>query len=421
MRNLIPSVPKPRLPTRQSLLLLSGVGISGIGDFIYLIAINILVLQMTSSPAAVAGLWMIAPLASICTKFWAGSVVDRHDQRRLMMFMDILRAIFVATLPLLPNIWIMYACIFIISMGSALFAPASQVHMTRIIPAESRKRYNSSQAFVTSGAFVLGPAIAGVVLLYGSPSIAIYLDAVSFLMSAFLISRLPRLHSQRDPQELRIKLSLRIIASDWITVIQFSRRATFIMTIYVLFQIIFIIGVSLDAQEVVMIRQVIGLSSAEYAALISLTGIGYLGGSLVNSLIIKWSSVRYLIGCGVMMVSTGYLLFALSHSFFMAAASFVLLGFSSAFSSTGFMTFYQNHISVDYMGRISSVFGLMISVMHVVTILVVGLAAEQFTLRTVYISVSALLVLLSIWLLFLTLRPSRRVHFSDQAQPSLTL
>lgn len=35
-------------------LLLGSIGISRVGDFIYLIAINLLILNMTGSPAAVA-------------------------------------------------------------------------------------------------------------------------------------------------------------------------------------------------------------------------------------------------------------------------------------------------------------------------------------------------------------------------------
>ncbi|MCA1041300.1 hypothetical protein LCM00_17430 [Bacillus infantis] len=43
-------------------LLLTGIGISRLGDFIYLIAINLLVFKMTGSAAAVAGLWIIGRL-----------------------------------------------------------------------------------------------------------------------------------------------------------------------------------------------------------------------------------------------------------------------------------------------------------------------------------------------------------------------
>ena len=53
----------------QPTLLLSGIGISSLGDWIYLIAINLLVLQMTESPLAVAGLYLIKPIAGMLTGY----------------------------------------------------------------------------------------------------------------------------------------------------------------------------------------------------------------------------------------------------------------------------------------------------------------------------------------------------------------
>lgn len=59
----------------KPLFLLFGIGTSTLGDFIYLVAINVLILKLTGSAAAVAGLWIMGPVASIITKFWSGSVL----------------------------------------------------------------------------------------------------------------------------------------------------------------------------------------------------------------------------------------------------------------------------------------------------------------------------------------------------------
>ncbi|WP_289890758.1 hypothetical protein [Virgibacillus pantothenticus] len=67
---------------KNPILLLFSIGISSIGDFIYLVAINIIVYQLTGSAAAVAGLWIIAPLVNIITKFWTGSFIDYRSKRK---------------------------------------------------------------------------------------------------------------------------------------------------------------------------------------------------------------------------------------------------------------------------------------------------------------------------------------------------
>lgn len=169
---------------KNSILLLLGVGISTLGDFIYLIAINIMVIKLTGSPAAVAGLWIMGPIASILTKFWSGSLVDRMNKRSLMIITDIFRAIVVIVIPFLTSIWLIYVCLFFLSVARAFFEPTSMTYITSLIPQEKRKQFNSFRSLITSGAFLVGPAIAGVLLIFSSVQTAIWINAISFLVSA---------------------------------------------------------------------------------------------------------------------------------------------------------------------------------------------------------------------------------------------
>lgn len=93
---------------KNKLLLLSGTGISRLGDFMYLIALNLMVLNSTNSPAAVAGLWIVGPIATVVTKIWSGSIVDRLNKRSIMLITDIIRAGLIGCIPLFDSIWAIY-------------------------------------------------------------------------------------------------------------------------------------------------------------------------------------------------------------------------------------------------------------------------------------------------------------------------
>ncbi|MFB8377079.1 MFS transporter [Paenibacillus taichungensis] len=402
---------------KQAGLLLSGVGISNLGDFIYIVAINLMVLNMTQSPAAVAGLWIISPIASVCTKFWSGSLIDRYDQRQLMIGADMLRALLVATLPLMSSLWMMYAVMFLISMSSSIFVPSSQVYITRLVPAERRKRFNSLQALISSGAFITGPAVAGVMLIYLSPAAAIYANAASFAASALILMFLPRLGIGEQNIGTGSRLTPQMIAQDWRAVLSFSRKSGYVVGIYALFQIILVVGMSLDAQEVVFIRQVMNLPESQYGALMSITGIGYLAGSMLVWLLAKHLPIRHMMGGGVLLVALGYFLFARSFSFELAAVAFILLGLCSAPANTGLVTFYQNNIPVDLMGRMSSVLGLVLSVLQVASILIAGVIAEQLSLRMVYTVVSGVMLLAALGLWVTSMFPSRSRYYDEPAKP----
>lgn len=118
---------------------------------------------------------------------------------------------------------------------------------------------------------------------------------------------------------------------------------------------------ALASQEVVFIRQTLDLSEMEYGLIVSLTGAGSVAGAFVNSLLAKWLPLKHMMGGGMLLVSLGYLIFSVSDSFTVATIGFVVLGFFSSFSNTGMITFFQNNVPAELMGRITSVFGLLIS------------------------------------------------------------
>lgn len=85
--------------TRNEMYLLSGLGVSQLGNWLYLIALNVLIWQMTHSPAAVAGVYMIGPVVRIVCNSFAGSYIDRWSKKRTVVFADCIRGIFVCFMP----------------------------------------------------------------------------------------------------------------------------------------------------------------------------------------------------------------------------------------------------------------------------------------------------------------------------------
>lgn len=64
-----------------------------------------------------------------------------------------------------------------------------------------------------------------------------------------------------------------------------------------------------------------------------------------------------------------------------AATGFFLLTFALSFANTGFLTFYQNNIPVEIMGRFFTVFGLVEAAFIVLFTLAIGIAAELIEIR----------------------------------------
>lgn len=403
---------------RFPVLLLSAMGLSTVGDFIYLVAINLLVFQMTNSATAVAGLWIVGPAAAIFTRFWAGSVIDRSNKRRLMIWTDIIRGILVALVPFMSSVWGVYVLLWFISMAKSFFAPASLTYTTTLVPEEKRKRFNAFYSLTTSGAFIIGPAIAGVLFLIGSVHFAIWMNAASFFISALILLWLPNVDAKQTAG--LNPLSIQAIVQDLKAVVVLGKSRLLVMVVLGVYLVFTLMTFAMDAQEVVFTQQVVGLSEIDYSLLISITGIGALGGAGAVALFANKLSIRILFGGGLFMVSIGYLLYAFSQSFLMIATGFILLGFFNAFANTGYTTWYQYQIPIEYMGRVTSLYGVVLSVFQILFVLGMGLVADLMSLRVTIIAL-ALLSLVSVWaLIFLMVKPNIKQVFTDVDQTKIT-
>ncbi|TDL30885.1 MFS transporter [Jeotgalibacillus sp. S-D1] len=394
-------------------MLLAAMGLSTVGDFIYLVAINLLVLEMTNSAAAVAGLWIVGPAAAIFTRFWAGSMVDRANKRRLMIWTDIIRFLLVALIPLMTSIWGIYLLLWLISMAKSFFAPASLTYITVLVPEDKRKQFNSFYSLTSSGAFIIGPAIASVLFMMSSVNIAIWINAASFLLSALILVWLPDV-DEKKTSGLQ-SLSFHAIIQDFKIVADFGKDHKLFTMVLGLNLLILISTFAMDAQEVVFTRQVIGLSEVEYSLLLSITGAGALLGALTVAFFAKYLTVKQLFGGGFLLVSAGYVLYAFSQSFAMIAAGFVVLGFFNAFSNTGYTTWYQQNVPIELMGRVTSLYGVITSFFQIIFVLGMGIIADLLSLRLTIISLSFLCLIAVLYLIKMMVHPVEKVIFEEKS------
>lgn len=303
-------------------ILLFSIGISSIGDFVYLVAINIIVYQLTGSAAAVAGLWIIGPLTNIATKFWTGSFIDYRSKKKVMVATYIVRAVFICLIPFAPNIAVIYGILIILSVAKAFFNPSSMTYVAILVPKEQRKRFNSIRSFASSGAFIIGPAIGGSLILAASVETALWINSLFFVFSAILLLFLPE--KENIDKETIPALTFSQVVRDFTVVQKFMSANKYAAFIYFGFIMVMIFSFAMDAQEVVFTQQVIGLSEMEYSLLISITGIGSVAGAVLLSFFSNKFSLRFMIVIGLTMMTLGYVIYAFSWSFASIVAGFVI-------------------------------------------------------------------------------------------------
>ena len=397
---------------KYPLILLLMIGVSNIGAWIYLIALNLIVLDMTKSPLAVSALYILKPVATLCTNVWAGSLIDRLNKRNLMVFFDLFRAICIACLPFLSSLWLIYSLVFFINMAGSIFEPTSMTYMTKLIPSEQRQRFNSLRSLIGSGAFLIGPAIAGTLFMIGTPMFAIYINALALLMSGVITMFMPDLEKRGLTHIVEEELFLEVLKKDWSLVINYSRRHIYIVSIYFLFSCMMVMITAVDSLEAAFSKEVLFLSNGEYGFLVSIAGAGVIVGAMINTMFAKKLATSLLIGLGSLVVSAGYIIYAFSNDFFMAAVGFFILSFSLAFANTGFYTFYQNNIPVDIMGRIGSIYQFIEAILIIIVTSIFGVAAQMVSIQTVIMLGTLTMLVVTILLCAFSLQKSKTKYWT---------
>lgn len=398
------------------MILLSSIGISSIGEWIYFIALNLTVLNLTGSALAVSGLYIVRALSALFINFWSGSLIDRFNKKHLMILLNLCRSILIVALPSFSSLGWIYVLVFFITATSSMYHPTSMTYITKLIPIEQRKRFNSLRSLLDSGAFLTGPAIAGFLFTLGTPNMAIYLNAIALFFSACITIKMPDVegHEQLGFAHRTVNATLyKIWLHDWKMVIHFSLKNAYVMAVYLLFSTTIVLMTATDSLEAAFATQVLALSEGEYGVLVSIAGVGVLIGSLTNSAFVEKTSTAWLIGMGSITTAFGYLLFTSSNTFFMAALGCFLLSFATAFANTGFYTFYQNNIPAESMGRIGSIYGFFEALFIIILTAAFGMTAAFISIRFVIVSASFVMVTVAIILFILAIRPSKATLYQS--------
>lgn len=397
---------------RYPAILLCSIGVSSVGEWIYFIALNLIVLNLTESALAVSGLYIIRAISSLFTNFWSGSLIDRFNKKKLMIILNMVQSLLIVILPCFSSLLWMYVLVFLITVASSMYQPTSMTYITKLIPIEQRKRFNSLRSLLDSGAFLTGPAIAGFLFTVGTPYLAIYLNAIALFLSACITFKMPNIEAFEKFMNRTEKTSLyRVLLQDWQMVIRFSLKNSYVMAVYLLFSAIIILMTATDSLEAAFATQILALSEGEYGILVSIAGVGVLIGSLTNSVIVEKIPTSWLIGMGSLVTALGYLIFTSSFSFLIAAIGCFVLSFATAFANTGFYTFYQNNIPSESMGRIGSIYGFFEALFIIIFTTIFGIFAEWITIRSVVISASFMMAFVAVILLWLNIKPSKSHYY----------
>jgi MFS family permease len=183
-------------------LLFLGQVISNLGDWLNLLALSSLLLYRWNLGAGAWGGVLIAlTLPSAILGPAAGVWVDRWPRKPVMIAADLARAAVVLGLVVAPNLPTVLALVATASAFATFFDPAKQAVIRATVPDDDLMTANGLSQLSSNSARLVGPALGGLLVVVAGPRGAFAVDALSFLASAAILSRLPAPAPQAAPIE----------------------------------------------------------------------------------------------------------------------------------------------------------------------------------------------------------------------------
>jgi MFS family permease len=185
-----------------------GQTISLFGDQVSLIAVPLVAVLVLDANAAQMGYLIAAELIpNLLFALHAGAWVDRRGRRRqTMIATDLGRAGAIATIPLAYGLDVLtieqlYVVAFLVGSLSVLFQVSYASLFVSIVPREEYVAANSLLAGSRAFSFVAGPSIGGVLVQLLKAPVALLVDAVSYLFSAFYLGSISPVEPPTEPAE----------------------------------------------------------------------------------------------------------------------------------------------------------------------------------------------------------------------------
>jgi MFS family permease len=171
-----------------------GQVISELGDWLNTIAIYSLILELSGSGMAVATAMMAKLLPIFFVSPIAGVIIDHTSRKRVMIASDILRFIIVLGFLLVDDegdLWLVYTLVVLEISMAGFFEPARSAIIPSLIARKDLVTANALSGSTWSVMLAFGAAIGGLVVGVFGIQTAFILDAFTFLLSAWFISRIP--------------------------------------------------------------------------------------------------------------------------------------------------------------------------------------------------------------------------------------
>jgi MFS family permease len=246
---------------------------SAVGTYLAAIVLTVHIYDQTKSGVWVAAL-LIADFAPIVLiGLLLGPLVDRLSRRWLMVVSDVVRFAVFGALMFVDSPVAIVVLAGATGVATGFFRPAAYAGLPNLVPDRELTNANSLLQTIETLAWMIGPVVGGLMLTVWSPSVPYAVNAVTFLVSAYLIYRIP---------ESKLRSQESLTAGHWRDVadgIRLVLTSAPLRTVLVVWNVVLLGSAAINVAEVVFAKDTLGAGDIGFGVIVGATGVGLAIGS----------------------------------------------------------------------------------------------------------------------------------------------
>jgi MFS family permease len=365
------------LKNARFLRLWIGQGTSFLGDAVSMVALVVLVVQVTGTASAVGGA-LIARLLPTLASPLAGVLADRLDRRLVLVTSDLARAVLVLGLIFATNLATIYVLVFCMGLARTLFNPTVRAAFPSVVGGADLTRANALVGGTFSVSETAGPALGGLLVATVGVDAAFVLDSATYLISAALLSFIPLARPQREEEETGFGEDLRSGFA------YLARSRVPLAIVLGAFLTVLTINITIPA-EIFLAKGIFDAGNAGYGLLVGLYGGGMVLGSALMVALGDRVRLLPLYFLGVFAMAMGLVGVGLSPTFDLALGALAVVGVANGTENVTTDTILQKRVPDVYLGRVFSVRFLGFSVGEILAYAIGGAMVDASGARFTYL------------------------------------
>lgn len=358
--------------------------ISYMGDAVYQLALIWLIFDITDSSVVTGIVAMSAYLPAIIFGLLGGVFADKYNRLRIMHIANVSQSLTVIIIPItlyygVADAMLLGLLAFVRSSFGTLFPPALNAFIPEVVDKKGLTKVNSINATSMQLAYLLGPAVAGVLLGIISVSKLFIFDAFSFLGASFLLLFVVK---KRKPPLRESHATFSQLKSGFIYIIQ--HRSIGYLILLTILNNIFIMGPAIVGMPI-LVKSVLDGTASDFA----FVEAGMAGGMLMGSWFVYRFSHRFNNG---LLLLIGLLWDGITYAFFywvpsvpVAIVMIVIHGIGIPVITITRTAIIQRNTPNEYHGRLFSMVHLAIVGMTALSSALVGILASLMPVPVVFL------------------------------------